>query len=46
MTRSIALLGSTGSIGTQDKPLDIVAGGDILFKNLIGGKELDTDAYI
>ena len=37
---------STGSIGTQEKPLDIVAGGDIIFKNLLGGTELNTDAFI
>ena len=37
---------SSGSIGTDDDPLDIEAGGEVIFENFVGGGRLETDTYI
>ena len=37
---------SSGSIGTEEDPLDIVAGGEVIFENLVGGGQLETDTFI
>ena len=37
---------SSGSIGTEEDPLVIVAGGEVIFENLVGGGQLETDTFI